>query len=386
MHADLLYIGLTSATAPLAIRERVRPTPDQQREMLSHLGGIAHGRMILATCERCEIYAVTDVTDLSRWKSCLAESLRLPLDVLEEYTVVRRGASAAEHLLRVAAGLESRVLGEPQILGQVRTGYAAAGEIRALDPVLAALGRHAIRVGRRVRAETQLNRSGQSIGTVAVDHVLGLYRRNGPTVTGGLAQDSTASIVIVGSGHMAADVAAHAARRGTKRVIVGRNRHRGDALAYRFGAIHVPFEGLAAAIVDADGVIVCTSAPSYVIDQTSVSSERHRPLHLVDLCVPRNVDPAIARMEGVNLWHLDELLAGRATITSGVTLAEAIVREEHERFNRWRQERLVAGRISALIHRANQRVVPLTLEDKRRIHRQIVRLKAGTLLSAVAAA
>lgn len=360
MSAQLFYIGITHRTTPLAVREGLRPDEEKQRTMLSRLADVADGRMVLSTCERFELYATTPRTEAAGWIGLLSQWFHLPIGVLERFAWTSVGRPAAEHLLRVAAGLESRIVGEAQILGQVRDAFLQATKAGALDPDLSALGRAAIRTGKRVRHETLINSGACSIATIAVDHVT---RKCGPL------RDRT--VLVLGSGKLAAVVAAELTRRHTGRmVVVGRNVDRAAALAQEVHGFSLQMDQLADAIADSDALIACTSSPYYLVDSSTIARDRAMPLCLVDLSVPRNVDPAATQLCSVDLTHLDELAAGQTAKEDGIVAAGRIVEEELARYMAWREERRVAPLIAQLIQADHG-------GNKGTLHARIVRLKAG---------
>jgi glutamyl-tRNA reductase len=360
--AQLFYLGLTHHSAPLAIRENLRPDREKQRTMLARLANLAEGRMVLSTCERFEVYATTPCTDAADWVGLLSHWFHLPVGLLERHLRTNVGSAVARHLLRVGAGLESRIVGETQILGQVRDAFLQATQSRCLDADLSALGRAAIRTGKRVRTETSINSGARSIATIAVEHI---------ACASGPLRDRAA--LILGSGKLAAVVAAELALRRAGRIVVaGRNVDRAAALAQQFGGVSLGMDQLAVAVSEADAVIACTSSPSYVADASMIGRHRVKPLCLVDLSVPRNIDPAVTPLSGVSLMHLDELLAGQSAREEGIAAAERIVEEELGRHNAWREERQVAPQIAQLIREARAGGA-----DKRALHERIVRLKAG---------
>jgi glutamyl-tRNA reductase len=366
---SLLYVGLTHDTAPLNVRERTRPTLEQQREMLDRLGALAAGRMVLSTCERFEVYAATRCVHPDRWISLLADWFHLPRRIVSRYARFRCDHDAALHLLRVAAGLESRVLGEPQVLGQVRQAYAHSLKEHAMNPVLAALGRTALRAGRRARHETPINRRRISIATIAVDEL----GTGGDRSTDAINR----TMLIVGSGRMAADVLAEArSRRAGLLTIVARNFDRATELAGRFGASVVPLAQLTEAMADTDSVVVCTSAPGYVVDAAAVGQRRGKRLDIIDLCVPRNVDPVVEHVAGVRLTDLDALLSRRMERGDGPIAAMQIVNEELSDFLSWCRCREAAPLIATLVREAERTGAATTLEDRRWLHGQILRIKS----------
>ncbi len=336
--------------------------------MLGGLSELSEGRLVLATCERFEVYATTRYAAADRWIPSLAQWLEVPTRVLSECARTLAGPAAAGHLIRVAAGLESRIVGERQILGQVRNAFQLSLERKTLDPQLSMLLRTAIRAGKRVRSETSLACGSRSIVTMALDWLTD--RR------GGVAERV---VVVVGSGRLAALAAAEfAARRPRRLVITGRNESRAAELALRFGAECVAMEGLGQAVAAADVAITCTASASYLVDAGMIGA-RACPLLLIDLSVPRNVDPSVVRLPGVSLGYLDEMVAHG--LTSGtravpgldaIRHAEQIAKEELQSYIRWERERGVAPQIAELFRQARPGA-----EDRRALHDRIMQLKAG---------
>lgn len=360
MNGQLFYIGITHRTTPLAVRESLRPDDDKRRTMLSRLANVADGRMVLSTCERFEVYATTPRTDAAEWIGLLSQWFQLPIGVLERFARTRVGSAAAEHLLRVAAGLESRIVGEAQILGQVRNAFLQATQAHALDPDLSALGRAAIRTGKRVRHETLINNGARSIATIAVEHIAQKC---------GSLHDRT--VLILGSGKLSGVVAAELARHRTGRmIVVGRNVDRTAAVALQSAGVSLAMDQLAVALGDSDALIACTSSPFYLVEASTIGRDRAKPLCLVDLSVPRNIDPAVTQLGGVCLAHLDELVAGLSAREDGIAAASRIVEEELARYNSWHEERRVAPLIAQLVREASA-------ADKQALHARIVRLKTG---------
>lgn len=365
MNRDLLYLGITHASAPLAIRESLRPSADQQHEMLDRLGLLAAGRMVLSTCERFEIYAMTDRPEPAAWLECVADWFHLPPRLVRSHAAVLRGLPAAEHLLRVAAGLESRILGEPQILGQVRDAYRRALEARALDPILASLGRAAIRSGRRVRHETTINGDRVSIASIALDWV----ERT--------AHQGLGRVVLVGTGGLASDLVSELETRTPTSVsIVGRNLARAQLLARSVRGSVAPMSDLSAVVASADTLLTCTSAPSFLVDVGSIRPRNGAQICVADLSVPRNVDPNVALLPWVRLAHLDDLVAGLATGDDGIAAAGRIVDEELAAFHRWWRERRAVPQITRIVEAARREHLAGSRPASRELHRRIMRLKA----------
>ncbi len=365
---ELFYIGLTHQSAPLRVREQLRADRERQAAMLAEVGDFAAGQMLLATCERFEVYATTYHTDARRWTAMLERWFGFPPALLNGYVRTLRRRQAAEHLVRVAAGLESRILGERQILGQVRNAFQLAQDQSCLDAHLSALARSAIRAGKRVRQETAINAGSRSIVTVAMEW---LSQRR--------LELADRAVVVVGNGRLAALVADQVAARKPRRlVIIGRNESRAADLATRHGGESFGIGALAAAVAGADAVITCTTSPSYLIDAALLGADRSTALLLIDLSVPRNVDPNVSGLSGVRLAHLDEMVTrepSEGAAADVIPQAEGIVRDELDAFLQWQRERQAAPRIAELL-----RAAAATTICKRTLHEQIMRLKAGVVL------
>ena len=367
---DLFYFGLTQKSAPLAIRDRLRADRDSQRAFLSRLSEFAGGRMVLATCERFEIYAASLCADRRIWTSFLASWFGLPPGCFENHVRTLSGPLVAEHLLRVAAGLDSRIVGERQILGQVRNAHETALEEGALDAQLSLLARTAIRAGKRVRQETQLD-SGRSIVTMAMDWLADTRE----SICG-------KRVAVVGSGRLAGLVVSEVIQRRPQCVtITGRNESRAAELASHHAAQNAMMSALPQTVARSEIVFACTASPSYLIDSALIGEGRAAPLQITDLCVPRNVDPCVADLPFVTLSHLDQIVShGLSVSRSGHTVpgseavkyAETIVGEELESFLRWQRERRTVPMIADLLSRAGAGAI-----GKRALHEQIMRLKSG---------
>jgi len=371
MNDRLYYVGVTHESAPLGIRENIHPDAEKQREMLARLGELADGRMTLSTCERFEVYATTDRIDSETWVAALARWFHLPSWLLADHVSIQRGSDAAEHLIRVAGGLDSRVVGEPQILGQVRRAFVMAQEARALNPVLHALGRAAIHAGKRIRHETAITSGGSNIAAIALDR---LTREAGECAAYPLVRDRR--FLIVGSGALAAIVAGELSLRRARNVtILARNAERAALLAARIGAAQRPLGDLSAAIAGADVIVTCTSSPAFLVDASNFDSRRQKPLICFDLSAPRNIDPQVTRIARVRLIGLDDLVESGGAGDPIRFAAERIVRDELDRFLRWRRERSAVPRIVDLLRRWNRFSPQNRAINRRCLHNCILRCK-----------
>ena len=356
----LIGVGLSHRTAPLALRERVALGPDEATELLGALleTGAAGEAVALSTCNRTELYAAgADAAALeAALVGALARRARMSSGALRSHVAVLRGTEVADHLFAVAGGLESMVLGEVEILGQLRRAHAQSRAAGACGPVIDRLVRDALGAGRRARAGTAIGRCGVSVSSAAVE----------------LARDALGSladrrVLLVGAGK-SSEVTAKVLRSHGVRVlsVANRGRDRAAALAGPGGAA-VPFEALDDHLAEADLVLASTSCPHVLIDRAAVgramARRGGRPLVLVDLAVPRDIDPAVREMPGVLLLDLDDVQRRAAdnlhSRAGDVGRAREILAGEVERFERWRATRDAAPTVAALQTAGNAIVAEL---------------------------
>jgi glutamyl-tRNA reductase len=327
---NLVLVGTNHRSAPLRVRERLA-AHDHGRDLVDHvLSAEPVAEAVgLATCNRCELYLVGADPDALRDAAVerLAELSGHERERLEPMLYVRAGADAAEHLFSVAAGLDSLVPGEAQILAQIRDAYASAFEWGSTGPVSNRLFHVALEAGKRVRHETAIGAGGASVASVAAE-----------VASERLGGIEGASVLIVGAGRVAELVAANLTARGAARLAVAnRDSGRAAALAARFGGRAIAWDDLARAADEADVVVSSTAAPGFVITAADLTPGRRRML--IDLAVPRDVDPAAAEVAGTTIVDLDGLeTAVRRTLElrrgeSG--RARAIVAEQAAEFRRW---------------------------------------------------
>jgi glutamyl-tRNA reductase len=346
----LLLIGLSHDTTPVALRERLAFSgPDAAMAVATwHEEGVAAELALISTCNRTEVYAVGDDADAleETLVAVLARSRDLSEAQVRGLCRVRRGDEAVLHLVRVASGLESQILGEGQILGQVREASMAARRMGTLGPVLDALFRTAIQAGRRVRSETAIAQGAVSVGAAAVelarDH-LGGYR------------DRT--VLVIGTGKIGELALRQLSSEQPARILIAnRTPESAMALAEPFGAEAVPFPALAGALQAADAVLCCTGAPHHVLyraDLAPIMAARGgRPLLLLDVSVPRNLDPEMATLPGVALFDIDALTSlterNRADRATWLPAAETIVLDAAQRFHASVQVQKVGPTIAGL--------------------------------------
>ena len=368
---DLILLGLNHTIAPVEVRERLAFGPERLPAALAELHAAltadacacddaAAEVAILSTCNRTEVYAWAAADAEAVVRHFLAGRSGLAEETLARYLYVRRCDDAAQHLLRVAAGLDSLVIGENEILGQVKGAYEAAHAAGTAGPVLSALFRFAAQAGKRVRTETEIGRLALSVATIVVEMAQEMF--------GPLAQRTA---LLIGAGKMGSIAGQALVRAGLRCVLVAnRTYDRAERLAANLGGRAVRFDALAENLAAADIVICSTGAPHLVLHADDVRralAARPSPnpqsptpnphLLVVDLAVPRDADPAIGAIPGVRLADIDDLEAivrANHPLAAGVRdAAEAIVREELDGFRSWLAARCCAPVIQALRARAD---------------------------------
>jgi glutamyl-tRNA reductase len=349
----VMALGLSYKTAPLALMERMVFPPEALPSALAALREhSAHG-IILSTCNRVEIYALVGHQESGRRALLrfLADYHGLTPRELSAYTYVCTQDDAVAHLFRVVAGLDSMMLGETQILGQVRAAYAAASRYGSPGPVLARLFHNAIEVGKRAHRETRICQSAGSLSAAAV----GLARERLGDLAGRTA-------LVVGAGETGRLTARTLRASGAGALLVAnRTLEQAQVVARAVNAEAFALDAIEPALGRADVVISSTGARSYVVDAGAVRAAMAvrpaRPLYCIDVAVPRDVDPAVADVPNVHLYNLDDLQfvcgAEADTRAPDVRQVERIVAEEGERFFRWWDQREVVPTITALRARAD---------------------------------
>jgi glutamyl-tRNA reductase len=299
----LLVIGINHRTAPVEIREKVVFAGEELPQALRDLTAIAGVReaLIVSTCNRTEVYCVSDQSD-DRLVPWLANWHELAPHHLERGVLYRlQGSEAIKHLFAVACGLDSMVLGEPQILGQLKDAYRAAAEQKATGPYLNRLLQTTFSVAKRVRTHTRIGANAVSVASAAVSLARTVFER---------FADHTA--LLVGAGETIALAARHLHANGLKRmIVVNRSVERAQELASEFSGFAVGLEQLAAHLPEADIVISSTASPTPVISaeavRAAIRTRKRKPIFMVDIAVPRDIDPDVAKIEDVYLFTIDDL-------------------------------------------------------------------------------
>jgi glutamyl-tRNA reductase len=347
---NLVLVGTSHRLAPIEVRERVALGEREATEVARRLAVDGVEAVCLSTCNRTELYlAAPEASGAEEGAAAvLSELASLPAGELTPVLYRLRDAAAALHLFRVAAGLDSLVPGEGEILGQVRK----AAELGAPGAVLDRVFRQALHVGKKVRSETAIGESPASVSSAAAalaQQVFGELRGR--------------RILVIGAGKVSELAARNLVSRGAAiSAVANRSVRRAEELAGRYGARAVPLEQVGGELADADVVVSSTSATGFLLHRKDVEStlslRRGRPLFLIDLAVPRDLDPAIHELPGCYVYDVDDLEAVVAESLAGRRIeaarAEELVAEESERFRAWQASLEVVPAIASLRARAEE--------------------------------
>jgi glutamyl-tRNA reductase len=327
----ILLTGLNHKTAPIELRERLAIAPEnlgvETRALLLH-PGVREG-IILSTCNRVEVLICHEGEDPGL-PAYLNRHFSVDAQTLQPHLYEYRDADAVRHLFRVASSLDSMVVGEPQILGQVKQSYSAARSVGAVGPELERLLQSTFAAAKKVRTETQIGASSVSIASVAVD----LARKIFGSLQG-------KRVLLAGAGKMSELAARHLMRQGAGSLLIAnRTQERATRLAQKFNAHVVRFDDLHARADEADILITSTGSAEFLFRtphaQQFLHRRRNRPMFFIDIAVPRDVDPEINRLEGIFLYDIDDLqsvaAANLADRSSEALRAEEILDKELIRY------------------------------------------------------
>jgi glutamyl-tRNA reductase len=300
---SLVVFGVNHKSAPLAVRERMSFPPERLGRSLSELTACegVEEAAILCTCNRTDLYCGVDATNDNRVFEWFTEAGSLSIAEARRYVYIHRSESAVRHILRVASGLDSLILGEPQILGQVKEAYRRALKIGTIGRVLRRLFQHAFLVAKRIRTDTAIGSSPVSVAFAAV--------RLAQQIFGDL---SSLTAMLIGAGETIELSARHLVRSGLGRlVIANRTLENAHRLATEFGGYAIGLEEIPAHLTEADIVISSTASdmPVLVLGevQQAIRKRKHHPVFMVDIAVPRDIDPAVGELEDVYLYSIDDL-------------------------------------------------------------------------------
>lgn len=300
----LILAGINHRTAPVEVRERLDIPAARQGELLGELRRIAavSGAALLSTCNRVEVILSASTEDVLEpvveWLAGLAGTTRTEI---ERHLYVLRHGDVVKHLFRVASGLDSMIIGEPQIAGQVKSAFLASQQYDALDSLLNQLFEQTMRVSRKVRSETGIGEHAVSVPYAAVELAKKIF--------GDL---QGLEVLLIGAGDMGELTAEHLAKQRVRQIFVANKTYeRAVGLAERFSGEAIRFDAFEERLQTCDIVIASTAAPHFVITagqvERALAARRTRNLFLIDLAVPRNIDPDIARVDGAYLYNIDDL-------------------------------------------------------------------------------
>ncbi len=335
----LLTLGLSHHSAPVETRERLAFTAAEIPDALARLRALpgVTEAAILSTCNRTEIFAVAAPEDESRLLDWWQRERQAPAGAVEKHAYVLRDRGTVRHSLRVASGLDSMVVGEPQILGQMKTAFAQAQGVKALGPVLSRLFQHSFSVAKLVRSETEIGAHPVSIAYAAVQMASHIFTD---------LRDQ--SVLLIGAGETIQLLARHLKTHGVGRIVVAnRSLEKAQLLANTLGGYAIGLNEIATHLPDSDVVISCTAARGFILGREPVAKaigrRRRKPVLMIDLAIPRDLDPAIAGLEDVYLYTLDDLkavIAGNMKQRENAARqAEALVEDQATHFEKWLESR-----------------------------------------------
>jgi len=346
----IVLVGLSHKTAPVQLREKLSLYGRSPADTLQGLRSATHldECAILSTCNRTEIYGLTREED---WQEQLLEFMARQAHVspghLQDHLYSFEGTPAVRHLFRVSAGLDSMVVGEGQILAQVKETLQAAQDADTAGTTIHTLFQHVIASGKRARTETEIGRGAVSISLAAVQLAKQIFQRLSNHV-----------VLLVGAGETGEQTAKMLLADGAAPQILVCNRtyERAEALAQQFGGAALPYDRFPEALVRADIVITSTGAPHAIVTveqlRQALRARRGRPLFLIDIAVPRDVEPAAGDLEDVYLYNIDDLQAVVAESLAGRQMeagrVEELIEEDLRKFQRWLRDREVAPTIQQI--------------------------------------
>jgi glutamyl-tRNA reductase len=375
----LFAVGISHRTAPVELRESVDFARRGLDAALTAFAArnLAHEAVVVSTCNRAEIYASAGSdTVVDACGRFFSEYNNIPWESVAPHVVVYRGSQAVEHLFRVTAGLESLVVGEPQILGQVKNAYATAAEVKTTGTITNRLFTAAFSVGKRVRSETHLGEGAVSVSYAAIALAKKIFRD-----LKGL------NVLILGAGEMAKLTGVHLKAQEVKQLtIASRTLATAERLAAHLGGRAAAWSSLGDVLSAADIVVTATGATEPVLTRARVEEamrpRRGRPLFIIDIALPRDVEAGVGELNQVFLYNIDDLqaiveenLSRRAT---EIHRAEAIVTQEVDKFAAWLQSREVLPTVIALrqrfdeirvaeLKRLETKLAPLSPEARQRV-------------------
>ncbi len=298
---ELLAIGVNHTTADVELRERLAFAGERMGSALQSLAALPEVKeaALLSTCNRMELYCLCeDGLDLTRW---LSDWHQVPVEQVRQALYVHRAQAAVRHMMRVASGLDSQVLGEPQILGQMHDAYRRGQEAKTLGHHLDRVFQHVFSVAKKVRTDTAIGENPVSVASGAVSFARHIF-----------TDFESSRVLLMGAGEMIALVARHLSQQHVKSItIANRTPARAADLAAEVGAQVIPLSAMVDGLTNADIVITCTGSPLPLITlaqvETALKRRRRQPIFMVDIAVPRDVETAVGQLQDVYLYTLDHL-------------------------------------------------------------------------------
>jgi len=334
---DILVVGLSHKTAPVAVREKVAFAPENMEQPLKQMCALSQvsEAIIVSTCNRVELYAASNCASaaLEQMKQFLADYHQIPAAELEDHLYTKQGEDAIRHVFEVASSLDSMVIGEPQILGQIKTAYSYAAEFKTAGLILNRFLHKAFSVAKRVRTETNIAGNAVSVSFAAVE----LARKIFGNIEG-------KTVMLIGAGEMCELAAKHFINNGVNRVLVtNRTFARAEKLANEFSGQPILFENFKDQLHQADIVLSSTGATSFIITPDQVNNalrlRKNRPMFFIDIAVPRDIDPRVNDINNVYLYDVDDLQgvvnANLKERHKEAELAQQIIEQEIGQFQSW---------------------------------------------------
>jgi glutamyl-tRNA reductase len=366
---NILTLGLNHLTAPVEIREKLAFTISQIPSALTQLREMskANEAVILTTCNRVELYVVADTAmreTINATKHFLAEYHQIPLTFFDANLYIHHGTGAVRHLFRVTSSLDSMVLGEAQILGQVKDAYELAKEAGTTGLILNAMFQRSFTVAKEIRSTTDIGKRAVSVSSVAVELAQKIF---------GDLHDR--SVMIIGAGEMSEHTLRHLIDAGATSVIVSnRNYDRAVNLAGTFQGRAVRFDECFDQMVNVDIVISSTGAPRFIIHKEKMLPvmrlRKHRPIFLIDIAVPRDIDPQVNTLDNIYLYNIDNLQQvvnnNLAQRQQELAKCETIIDKELQQFIQWHHSLAVTPiikKINAKLENIRQRELQKTLNQ-----------------------
>lgn len=350
----LIAFGINHKTAPVAIREKVAFSPEKVRDALADLVNheSINEAVILSTCNRTEVYCGLDYPANDAILEWLSEYHQLPLEAISPYIYAYSDSDAVSHILRVASGLDSMVLGEPQILGQIKEAYMTANQAGVIGAQLNRLFQHTFAVAKQVRTDTAIGASPVSVAFAAVSLAKQIF-----------SNLSEHTVLLIGAGETIELVARHLTENQVSRIIVAnRTAERADRLARTFGAEAIALKEIPQRLAKVDIVITSTASPLPIIGKGMMESitkqRKHRPMFMVDIAVPRDIEPEVGKLKDIYLYTVDDLQEvieeNRKSRQEAACQAEEIISTQVDHFMGWLRSLDAVDAIRAYREKSNR--------------------------------